>query len=100
MVTFWAKAAHSVDHMLSLYFDNFPVFVFRAELCLIEQVSGHCILITFINAPELWWLYKHASSKAKRTKIALYAMPRECHSKILVTQSLSTKMKRNFFEQP
>ena len=36
MVTFWERAAHSVDHMFSLYFDYllfklFPVLVMRAE---------------------------------------------------------------------
>ena len=84
MVTFWGKAAHSVDHMFSLYFDNFPVFVLRAELCLIAPVSGNCILVTFINASEIWWLYKYASSKAKGTKITLYAMPRECPGSVTI----------------
>ena len=62
--TFWEKAAHSVDHIFSLYFDKFLVFVLRAELSLFASVSSHCILVS-----ELLWLYRHASSQAKRTNI-------------------------------
>ena len=55
MVTFLERAAHSVDHMFSLYFDNFLVLVisrFGLECgipVLIAPVPGHCILVSFMG---------------------------------------------------
>ena len=53
MATFWETAAHSVDHMFSLYidylkFELFLVFVLRAGLIwiLIAPVPAHSILVT------------------------------------------------------
>ena len=52
MATFWERAAHSVDHMFSLYFD----FVILVISCfgfeggiwvLVAPVLGHCILVYF-----------------------------------------------------
>ena len=55
MATFWERAAHSADHMFSLYFDYlyFCYFPFglklRVDLVwdLIPPVTGHCIFVTF-----------------------------------------------------
>ena len=54
MANFWERAAHSVDHMFSLYFDNFLVLVlffrfgFEGRIwVLIAPVPSRCILVTF-----------------------------------------------------
>ena len=53
MATFWERAAHSVGHMFSLYFDYFlivviPRFGFEGWIwVLIASVPGLCILFTF-----------------------------------------------------
>ena len=46
MTTFWERAAHSMDHMLYLYFDYllfklFPVFVLRVG----APFPVYCILV-------------------------------------------------------
>ena len=47
MATFWERAAHSVCHMLSLYFDFLYHFGFEGEtLVLIASVSGLCLSFT------------------------------------------------------
>ena len=48
VATFWERAAHSVDHMFSLYFDYFSHFGFEVGIwVLIAPVPGLCILVTF-----------------------------------------------------
>ena len=53
MAIIWERAAHSVDHMFSLYFD-FVILVissfgFKGGIwVLIAPVPGHCILVTHI----------------------------------------------------
>ena len=52
MVTFTEIAAHSVDHMLSLYFDFVILVIFRFGLVgwicvLIASVPDLCILFTY-----------------------------------------------------
>ena len=42
VATFWERAAHSVDHMFSLYFDYL-----RVGFWLISPVPSHCIFVTF-----------------------------------------------------
>ena len=52
MATFWEIAAHSVDHMLSLYFDCdliFSRFGFEGWIwVLIASVPDLCIFFTFV----------------------------------------------------
>ena len=53
LATFWERAAQSVDHMFSLYFDFFVILVisrfsFEGSIwVLIAPVPGHCLLVTF-----------------------------------------------------
>ena len=48
MATFLERAAHSIDHMFSLYFDYFSHFGFEVGIwVLISPVPGLCILVTF-----------------------------------------------------
>ena len=55
MATSWERAAYSVDHMFSLYFDYlllelFPVFGFEGGIwVLISPVPGHFIHVIFGN---------------------------------------------------
>ena len=54
MAIFWERAAHSVDHMFSLYFDylyflGISRFGFEGGIwVLIAPVHGHCLPFTFI----------------------------------------------------
>ena len=58
MATFWEIAAHSVDHMLSLYLSVILVisrFGFKGWIwVLIASVPDNCILFTFIVGEMLW----------------------------------------------
>ena len=56
MATFWERAAHSVDHMFSLYFDFLNFVISRLGFeggvwVLIAPVPVHCLLFTSINGP-------------------------------------------------
>ena len=58
MVTFWERAAHSVNRVSSLFclFVAFVVshFVFEGRsLVLIASVPCHCLLFTFLNGDGL-----------------------------------------------
>ena len=47
MAIFWEGAAHSVDHMFSLYTLDISRFGFEGGIwVLIAPVPGHCILVT------------------------------------------------------
>ena len=51
MTTFWESAAHSVDHMSSLYLESAILVISRfgfegRMFVLISPVPGHCILVS------------------------------------------------------
>ena len=53
MATFWEKAAHSADHMFSLYLtvcnvSYFPFWFEGGIWVLISSVPDHCILVPFL----------------------------------------------------
>ena len=61
MATFWERAAHSVDHMFSLYSSWLIVMLvichFGFEggtLVLIASVPGHCLSFTFCHPKTLF----------------------------------------------
>ena len=55
MVTFWERAAHSVNHMFFLYFDFFGILVIShfgfegGTLVLIASVPGHCSSLIYVH---------------------------------------------------
>ena len=54
LATFWERAAHSVDHMFSLYFDYVILVISRFGFeggiwFLIAPVLGHCILVVTLK---------------------------------------------------